>query len=237
MHSEIDLHSWFNNVDVERTIRYFLSQRAPLCNMVGVFPVFSKSALLHLAQTHTQTNINHTLAVNKKIENNLLEWYLESMVEAREGLLGVAYKNCKQVIIPLLIQEHYSVAVVNLVTNESKKIAQIQYYNSFGVPLDDWYQIQLKHFFKKYGYMVRYRCVSRWDQQDTYNCGLFVSLKAIEIANQNAGIDEPLLLAGLAQEDYSQHFYHYRYQLAMQFIESGYPVSMSGSLQAVGGTS
>src|SRR5262249_33049232 len=106
----------------------------------------------------------------------------------------------EQIIIPILVDEHYTVTVIHLMHSYKKKYAHIQFYNSFGEDLDISYQRLLKSFFIKKGFIPTYKNISFPDQRDDYNCGIFVIYKAIEIAGRNVKVIENLL----PRESYSE---------------------------------
>jgi hypothetical protein len=169
--------------------------------------------------------------MRNKFDDILLEWYLEGIIESKPSLLGNPFKNCTQLIIPFHLREHFSVAVIHLSKNNSKKFATIQYYDPLGQKLDEALQKQLKNYFTKQGFMVKFQCLSRQDQQDDYNCGVFITLKAIDLANKNAGDDEVQLpVEGLNQKSYHDFFNCHRYQMVNMLKGFGRNVYLSPDL-------
>ena len=130
----------------------------------------------------------------------------------------------------MLINEHFTVAVVKF-DKTKEKLALIQYYDSYADDLNPHFQKQLISFFKNLGYKVKYLCVSESEQKDNYNCGIFVTFKAIDIANSNIGNPERLLKKSKNAYDYQQNLNAYRYQIGMLLKDHGKHVVISKKLQ------
>jgi UDP-N-acetylglucosamine transferase subunit ALG13 len=214
--SKISRHSWFDVLTIVRTIKHLVYKRPHLQHSVGIFPVFDQTKLQAFTRLRNETQ--------------LLRWFIEAILESPQKY-HLSLKNHQQFIIPLLIEEHYSVVVISLFTQDKVKTAQIQHYNSFGQTLGAQYISQLKGSFAYFGYRVTFSCQAEPEQQDTYNCGLLICLKAIEIASKNAGKAELLLpLKRQNREGYQQLVDHYRYQVAKMLVEEGYPISICPQL-------
>lgn len=194
---EIHANSWLNDLAVEESLKSMVSQRSYLKASTIVVPVFSKYVLTYLSENM----MVQTLLPNCKISLNafvlhsqekLLELFLEWSLE-NQAFTHISHLEVKQIIIPFLINEHYTVAVVKLSKSTYSKIAQIDFYNSYGHNLDERYIHALKQFFVKQGFIPRFDNISKLEQHDSYNCGLYVIHKAIETAANNLGKKERLL--------------------------------------------
>lgn len=221
---EIGVHSWFNNMNVENILTHLVQSRAHLRHCVSILPVFHHT---QYAQIATKNNPHDA-------EETFLEWFLESMLESQKLYLLHDGKETTQFILPFLINQHYSIAVIKIARNQKSKLATIQYYNSFGTPLENNLQQQLKHFLRKRGFGVKYHCICAPDQQENHNCGIFICLKAIDMANENSEHPEVLLaIESLDHTTYHDFFTHYRYQFAHALHQDGHNVSPSSELCAL----
>lgn len=196
-HVEIHTDSWLNDLAVEESLKSMIAQRNYLASSVIVVPVFSKYVLTYLSEnTLLQTLLSKcNISLNTFMlhsQEKLLEIFLAWSLE-NQSFTQISNLEVKQIIIPFLIDEHYTVAVVKLSKSRYSKIAQIDFYNSYGHNLDERYIQALKHFFSKQGFIPRFDDVSKHEQHDSYNCGLFVIHKAIEIAANNLGKKENLI--------------------------------------------
>ncbi|MBS0287155.1 MAG: hypothetical protein JSR17_07660 [Proteobacteria bacterium] len=208
----IKIDSHLSNDAVWTGIRMLVNQRETLKQCVGVFPVFVEYGVIQTTLSKHQKAPKKCPKELKKIDKNAsLAWFLETALE--NNLLNNSFNTCQQWIIPLLINEHYCVAVVNKESFESKTV-MIQFYDPYGTDLAQNYRNQLKAFFKRLGYLVKYRCVSRPEQKDNHNCGVFVMLKSIELACANVGSAEQLLAIQDANRyDYQKRVNQYRYNI------------------------
>lgn len=194
---EIHTNSWLNDLTVEESLKSMVLQRSYLKSSVIVLPVFSKYALTYLSEntmldtllSKCKVSLNaFVLHSPEKLLDIFLTWALEN-----QSFTQVSDNDVKQIIMPFLINEHYTVAVIKLSKSRYSKIAQIDFYNSYGKNLDERYIQGIKQFFSKHGFVPRFIDQSKLEQHDSYNCGLFIINKAIEIAANNIGMKECLL--------------------------------------------
>ncbi|MCS5711204.1 hypothetical protein [Candidatus Berkiella aquae] len=163
----------------------------------------------------------------------MLEWYLESIAASPLAFLGnmnqqdMAFKNCSQFIIPLRIDGvHYTVAIVDCTAEDT---AHIKYYDSMGHDLQDYLKQQLINFFENHFADVTYECVSKHEQKDGYNCGIFASFKAIDLININTQRSERLL-PNLNTQEYHALFNYFRNQVAEMLRLSGCNIELDHKL-------
>lgn len=212
--SDVQLDSWFHTDEMDIMIQLFVQSRPYFLENVGIFPVYCEEGLLQ----HIQNQIYKKLP---KIP--LLEWYLE--------FINIPIKNYNHLIIPLNINQHFRVAIIHIERNDGSKQATIQYYDSTGNDLEDIYQEQLINFFKKFGYIVNYECVSKHEQKENHNCGIFITLKSIDLINEHIGDEQRLLnIENLDGEDYDKFFNHYRFYIAKLIESSGISVTISQTI-------
>lgn len=184
-------------------------------------------------ETALRQKADEVLANNNITEEKLFQWFLEAMTESTYNLLGNRFRNCTQCIIPIRIDNgHYTTAVTHMTGRTTNKNANITYYDSKGHELYDTYQASLCAFFTDKGYDINYEDISENDQKyDGVNCGLFASLKSIDIANNNVGHNETLLdLDELTEEEYKQYFRTQRYQAVQILSSNGFNISADESI-------
>lgn len=163
--------------------------------------------------------------------DKLLSLHLESIALGDSAFLGniknndIFYGNCHQYIIPLLEGEHYTVVTAYITKKKEGDYIHLRYYDSFGKHLTTNDKNQLSDFFYKMGFAkVLYLSLSKAEQKEYHNCGIFASFKAVDIVNEQAGCDDRLL-ADLS--DYKELFSYFRYRVAEILFESGCNVSLS----------
>lgn len=176
------------------------------------------------------------LEKNNFTEDKMLLLFLQSMVESDHPFLNnpqnedLTLDECTQLIIPFRQNGcHYTVAVINFTQVDDNNVAEIKYYDSMGSDLDDSEIEQLTSFCTELGYEVNYEALSSPIQREGWNCGIFASFKAIDIANENEENDERLL-DGLDDENYHRHFNYYRFLISMMLSDRGYNVSVTDEL-------
>lgn len=206
----INEHSWLNNVAVDLSIKYLIKERAHLDGCTTVLKVFSNSVLTSiLEKTLYQSESITTLLKNAFLiptKRKLLEWFLDSSLQT-ESLFDFSKNGSRQIIIPFSLDSHFSVAVIYLTQGKFNKLAQIQYYNSFGIDLDIDYQVALSTYLAKRGFIPKYENISAHEQKDKYNCGIFIIYKAIELASRNVGFKETLLPSPSLETDLYLHWF------------------------------
>lgn len=141
----------------------------------------------------------------------------------------------RQWIIPVRInQNHYTVLVIHFMNEQQ---ASVKYYNSSGadIPADTF--TSMDAYFQSRNMTMNYQCVSKHDQTDAYNCGVFAFYHAIKIACENANIDNPLLkmlpneaLSDLTKAEYNEFFRKARLQIVDILKRVGQNVSAAPTL-------
>lgn len=166
-------------------------------------------------------------------QQTMFRLYLEALGESDENFIGNPKKpnlkldDCTQLIIPFNFNNiHYAVSVIHFVEVNKEKIADIQFYNSDGSDLDESLQNQLVAYCEGLGFKPQYRCISKPDQIDSWECSMFASYKGIDIANENVG-NEERFLSDLTKANYEQ-------RLAMLRYNSAHILEMFGQNVTVG---
>lgn len=229
--STMSTHSFLYNRDIESGIKLLINERAALKKTCAVFPAFVEYAIVH--PTLSAKNASQKSCATSPVhidQRASLTWFLESNHENCLTVFNGNLEQYEQWIIPMLINEHFTVAVVKF-DRTHEKLAFVQYYDSCSDDLNSHFKNQLITFFKHLGYKVKYQCVSKHEQKDNHNCGIFVTLKAIDIANSNIGNPERLLKKSKDAYDYQQNLNAYRYQIGTLLKEHGKHVVISPKLQ------
>jgi hypothetical protein len=224
--------SALDDLSVEISLKQLVLERESLRSSVIVLPVFSKYVLTYLSENKVCRSL---LSLNEsshkailfhnqaKLLNIFLEWSLEN-----KSFANIALNETRQIMIPFLIDEHYTIAVVKLTKSSYNKFAHIQFYNSYGTNLDEVYQESLKLFFKKHAFIAKFENKSKLEQRDDHNCGIFVIYKAIEIASHNVGVQETLLPChSLDLQNYKEWAVHARSHIAHILYNQNINVSLS----------
>lgn len=175
---------------------------------------------------------DQTLATWGVTNQTLLLWYLEAIASSDHHFLAHAqsvhltWNECEQFIIPLRKDEiHYTVVVVHFVN----AMASIRYYDSKGQDIPQYVLDALVFLFDRWGYEVYYSSAAKDEQRDWYNCGIFASLKAIELASENVGQVENLL-NDLNRKNYDTAFQYYRHLIALLLEKNGFNITLSKGL-------
>ena len=206
-------NSWLNDLAVEMCLKQLILERPHLNNCI-VTPVYSHSILTSLSES----KVYQELLASKKsygrylipTESILFQFFLEWCLQNHK-VANLSGNQIKQIIIPILINKHYTIAVVKLTNTKFNKLAHIEFYNSFGDNLGAAQQDGLKSFFRKLGFIPKYENIAKHDQKDSYNCGVFIIYKALEIASKNTGVDEVLLpMTSMGTQNYEQTFLNAR---------------------------
>jgi hypothetical protein len=199
----INTESWLNNVAVDLSLNYLIKERTHLDGNTFVLKVFSSSVLIAILEKLLYRSPSiHALLKNAffiPTKSKLLEWFLDFSLAA-QSLCDFSKSASRQIIIPFSLDSHFSVAVIYLTQGKFHKLAEIQYYNSFGEDLDIDFQFALKRCLAKRGFIPKYENVSALEQKDKHNCGIFIIYKAIELASHNVGAKETLLPLSTLEE-------------------------------------
>ncbi len=124
--------------------------------------------------------------------------HLDSFTQEDKPLLGnpahpeLLFDECEQLIVPLEFADHFAVAVIKFSVKEDKRKAFIQYFNARGTDLSDDLLASLSGFFTENHYEVLYHCISGSIVKKGISDSKITCYKAIDLANQNAGISENL---------------------------------------------
>ncbi len=219
------------NKNIETAIRLLIQKREALQNTCAVFPMFVEYAIVHTILVALNCSVKTCQTAICDIDKRLsLKCFLESMCE-NATIFDNNLSVCDQWIIPLFIDYHFTVAVIKFDKKSHLKFAFIKYYDSCGDDLPLYYQQQLITFFKHLGYNVKYQCIAEDIQKDNYNCGIFVTLKAIDIANSNINHPERLLKIADNDYEYHQNIAAYRQRIAHLLKENGVKVEVSKRLK------
>lgn len=167
--------------------------------------------------------------------------FLEAMTTEPDNFLAnprkknLPFDACQQFIIPMRTgtnytdynDTHYDVVVVNC--NRETMTADIVFYDSLGWQLGALYQAAIQEFFKQKGFHVTFNSIAKRDQLDGYNCGPFATLRAIEIASHNLGIEENLIQK-FFQGNYKDASNDIRLLLGYSLKELGFNVKIDEAL-------
>ncbi len=231
--STFGVDSAFKNDDVCKAIKLMLNADPLLESLVGVCPAFVEYAVIQptLAAFNKSGKSCQTPLSDIDAKYSL-SCFLDSVHENAMFLLNNPMFQCEYLVIPFLIREHFSISVLKLDKSTGKKIAHISYYDSYGYDLDMAYKEQLMTFFAHEGYELKYTCLSKYQQKDNHNCGIFTILKAIDLLYAHAGIEERYLNnLHTNKHDYNQLFNDYRYQLGLLLKENGTKIKIGACLQ------
>jgi hypothetical protein len=127
-----------------------------------------------------------------------LKSHLNTFTQDDKPLLGnsahqkLLFDECEQLILPLEFADYSAVAVIKLSVKEDKRKAFIQYFDSKGTDLSDDLLVSLSAFFTENNYEVLYHCVSEPIVKKGIAATKIICFKAIDLANQNAGLSENL---------------------------------------------
>lgn len=238
-------HLAVNKILANPDFQYLVKDTAPLIELSDCqfFPELLKERNAEEKRRNEQDKeaddiAQTTLATNGINSDMMLVWYLQAIASNSHSFLGnlanptLTIENCSQLIIPFRKNEnHYTVAVVNFISEDNNQIAKIQYYDSLGEDLDTSYKNQLAMFLMEIGFQrIDYKCVSKPEQNDKCNCAIFASFKAIDLSNENIGNTEQLL-QGL-DLDYSALFNYFRNRVTEMLRESGCNISLSPEMIA-----
>lgn len=189
--------SLLDNITIEESLKQMLLEREHLKDKVTVLPVYSHDDLTYLTQSSLLKKLKtkqgiarNRLFIDSKV--NVFELYLEWALE-KEQYNTINLTDARYYIMPFLIKEHYTVAVVKLTKVIGKRMAHIQYYNSYAKNLTKSYQDTLKAYFKNRGFIPKFDNLSAYEQRDDHNCGVFIIYKAIEIVSKDLQAKEKLI--------------------------------------------
>jgi hypothetical protein len=141
----------------------------------------------------------------------------------------------RQWIIPVRInQNHYTVLVIHFMNEQQ---VSVKYYNSSGSDLAKDTFTAMAAYFQPHNKTINYQCVSKHDQKDGYNCGVFAFYNAIKIACENLNCENPLLkmlpneaLSDLTKAEYNEIFRRARLQIVDILKRVGHNVSATPDL-------
>lgn len=219
--STLNSHGALFNNDIESAMLALINQRPHLKNTCAVFPAFVEYATIHPTLVAHDCSSKSCKTEPLDIDNqSALTWFLESNLENQNSLICANLWLYDQWIIPMLIKQHFTLVVVKF-DRTLGKFALIQFYDSYGKPLKAPYQQQIITFFKNLGFKVKYQCLAKKEQMDNHNCGIFISLKAIDIANSNINHPERLLKKANNHFEYHKQMMIQRHHLGTLLKENG----------------